>query len=83
MSDLSRLRWHCRRGMKELDVLLTCYFEQQYKQAPAVEQQTFETLLELSDKDLYTCLIELESPKDEKMRALVKKMRKIYLSEEN
>ena len=83
MSDLSKLKWHCRRGMKELDVLLTCYLEQHYKQAPAVEQQTFEALLELSDKDLYTYLIEFESPKDERMQVFVEKMRRIYLNEEN
>lgn len=65
--------------MKELDILLTHYLEQQYKQAPTVERQTFEALLELSDKELYAYLIELESPRDERMRIFVEKMRQTGL----
>jgi antitoxin CptB len=30
MTELSRLRWLCRRGMKELDVVMSRYLEQHY-----------------------------------------------------
>jgi antitoxin CptB len=52
-----KLKWHCRRGMKELDVLLTQYLEQNYDKASKKEQQAFENLLKLSDNDLYALLI--------------------------
>jgi antitoxin CptB len=52
-----KLKWHCRRGMKELDVLLTQYLEQNYDKASKIEQQAFENLLKLSDNDLYALLI--------------------------
>jgi antitoxin CptB len=52
-----KLKWHCRRGMKELDVLLIQYLEQNYDKASKKEQQAFENLLKLSDYDLYALLI--------------------------
>ncbi|TGO02253.1 hypothetical protein PN36_27835 [Candidatus Thiomargarita nelsonii] len=57
MNELSKLKWRCRRGMKELDVLLTRYLEQCYEQAPIAEQQTFQALLELPDMELYAYLL--------------------------
>ncbi len=53
---LSRLRWHCRRGMRELDVLLMRYFEQRYLQTTAEQQQAFEALLELQDPEILSYL---------------------------
>ena len=55
--NLSRLRWRCRRGMKELDVVLTRYLEVDYPLAPASERLAFENLLELQDPDLYYYLV--------------------------
>ena len=54
MSHTSRLRWLCRRGMKELDLLLINYLDNIYPSADASDQQTFESLLEMADPDLYT-----------------------------
>ncbi len=57
MTMTNKLKWHCRRGMKELDVLLTQYLEQNYDKASKIEQQAFENLLKLSDNELYALLI--------------------------
>jgi len=73
MNELSKLKWRCRRGMKELDVLLTRYLEQSYEQAPIAEQQTFQALLELPDMELYAYLVGQKTPTDGKWRALVEK----------
>ena len=35
---LSQLRWQCRRGMKELDTLLTAYLETRYDIADDTEK---------------------------------------------
>jgi antitoxin CptB len=48
-ANLSRMRWHCRRGMRELDVLLTRYFEEVYPSATLQHQQAFADLLDLQD----------------------------------
>ncbi len=62
MTKLSKLKWHCRRSMRELDVLLINYLEQRYKQAPIAEQQTFQALLELSDNQLQNYLLGESKP---------------------
>jgi antitoxin CptB len=60
----SRLRWRCRRGMRELDVLLERYLQQRYPSAPIAEQQAFEALLELPDPQLFAFLMRRETPAD-------------------
>ena len=43
--------------MKELDVILSRYLEQEYPDASAVEQERFRRLLEIPDPDLYSLLL--------------------------
>lgn len=74
MKNLNLLKWHCRRGMKELEFMLTRYLEQNYNQASAAEQQTFATLLELPDLELYAYLVGQPSPAKEELLALAKKI---------
>jgi antitoxin CptB len=58
----SRLRWQCRRGMRELDVVLERYLQQRYASAPLAEQQAFESLLDLPDPQLFAYLMRRETP---------------------
>ncbi len=57
MSQVSRLKWQCRRGMRELDVLLEAYLEGPYRQATAERQAAFRALLEFSNRELLSCLL--------------------------
>ena len=55
--DLGKLRWRCRRGMRELDVLLERYVDERYGTASLPEQEEFRLLLETQDMDLHAyCL---------------------------
>jgi antitoxin CptB len=47
-----RLLWRCRRGTKELDVLLERFVRLHYVSASALDRQAFEALLCLPDPDL-------------------------------
>ena len=55
--DFARLRWRCRRGMRELDVLLTRYLERSYTESSPAERAAFAELLELPDPDLFGYLV--------------------------
>jgi antitoxin CptB len=44
--ELGKLRWRCRRGMKELDVLLARYVDERFCSASNAEQEAFRRLLE-------------------------------------
>lgn len=70
-----RLRWRCRRGAKELDVLLTAYLEQRYVAATTVQQQTFERLLDLPDPELLKLLLGTEVTEDPAVAAVIASIR--------
>jgi antitoxin CptB len=54
---LGKLRWRCRRGMKELDVLLTRYADEEYARAAPAHQAAFRQLLDLQDPVIHAyCL---------------------------
>ena len=56
-SNARRLLWHCRRGMKELDVLLERFALQALPSASADEREAFAELLELPDPVLAEYLL--------------------------
>lgn len=68
MSDanelLGKLRWRCRRGMKELDLLTLGYLERHYPNAAQDEQQAFAELLEVQDPLLMSYMVGRETPGD-------------------
>jgi antitoxin CptB len=51
--DLNRLRWHCRRGMLELDMVLARFLEERYARLTSQQRQEFESLLDLEDQELW------------------------------
>lgn len=71
----SKLKWRCRRGMKELDVLLGRYLEQHYPNDSAEEQERFESFLEWQDTALFDSLVKMEDPEDPAFLPLVEKIR--------
>ena len=60
--ELGKLRWRCRRGMKELDILLTRYVNQRFCGASNQEQELFQELLETEDSVLYAYCLGGEPP---------------------
>ena len=77
MSEMSRLRWLCRRGMKELDLVLTGYLERHYASASASQQAQFRDLLQMQDPDLYNLLLRRGEPNDPELVALLQVLRKL------
>lgn len=62
--ELRKLRWACRRGMLELDLLFERYIDTQYLQADQAERETFKALLSSEDQSLFDWLIKRqECPK--------------------
>ena len=64
MSELSRLRWLCRRGMKELDIVMTHFLEQSYPESSEQEKNAFVSLLNLQDPELYALLLDRKTSDD-------------------
>lgn len=68
------MHWRCRRGMKELELLLQHYLHHHYPQASLIEQQHFQTLLTYSDHELYAYLFEHKPVADSRLRPLIEKI---------
>jgi antitoxin CptB len=69
-----RTRWHCRRGMLELDLILVRAFEQHYDQLTDVERDQFEKLLALEDTTLLSYLHEGAEPAESDLKQIIRKI---------
>ena len=70
-----RLRWACRRGMLELDVLLGNFLNNAYIDLPEEQQKWFVQLLACEDQDLFMWLLGKETPTDPNFLYMVDKIR--------
>jgi antitoxin CptB len=75
VTELARLRWKCRRGMLELDLLLRDFLEHGYPQLDANAQRTFEQLLDYPDAVLLEWLMGRIQPTDRDVADLVQRIR--------
>ena len=72
---LARLRWQCRRGMLELDILLVAFSERHYESLSSEDQLTFIELLTFPDQVLYQWLIGSVEPEDHKFKIMCDSIR--------
>ena len=82
MSQRSRLIWRCRRGIREMDILLLDYLESHYDDASAEDQNIFEELLEEADLDILSWIMKRTSP-DEKYIKLITFIRESAINSKN
>jgi antitoxin CptB len=54
---IKELRWQCRRGMLELDILLLRFLEKRYEALAEAEKMQFVDLLSCTDPELYAWLV--------------------------
>lgn len=52
MAEADRLRWRCRRGLLELDLILLRFLEREYPVLSPAEQAQFAELIALDDDRL-------------------------------
>ena len=76
MSDeMAKLRWRCRRGMRELDRILEAFLADGYLGLDAGERQKFAEFLEYPDPDLHAYLVGNAEPSDSELAGLVRHIR--------
>ena len=76
-TDLARLRWRCRRGMRELDVLLLRYLDQAWSQVSNGERDAFAQLIDLPDPELFGYLVGRAEPAEDTLRAVIDAIRRL------
>jgi len=75
MTQKAKLKWHCRRGMRELDLLLDDFLESRYDSLSSADRDGFERLLDCRNEDLMDWLVEGGSPQDEQLSEIVNQIR--------
>ena len=69
--EIRRLRWRCRRGMRELDQLMLRYLDGRWPQADEAERSRFLRLLDSEDDKLWRWFMGREAPQDADLHAIV------------
>jgi antitoxin CptB len=69
-AEVRKLEWRCRRGMKELDLLLLRYLRGRYAAAEARERDAFAEFLEFPDPDIARYLIAGHVPENPAQREI-------------
>ena len=70
-AEQGRLRWQCRRGIKEVEVILLPYLEKHFYQSCEREKELFERLLESQDADLFEWFTDRALPSDPELTEIV------------
>lgn len=68
---LNQLRWRCRRGMQELDLLMLAYLEQYFESADPALQQAFLDILAMQDPYIFHLLTGRATSEDANVQAVI------------
>jgi antitoxin CptB len=71
----NQIRWQCRRGMLELDLILLKYFDGCFEKLVETDQQLFTQFLREPDQTLYRWLMGQNCPDDPQLAILVQNIR--------
>lgn len=71
MENLQKLTWRCRRGTKELDVLMHKFLDQYYQITTPELQKAFEDMLDMQDPELYDLLIGKQASPDQNINKVI------------
>ncbi len=78
MSEKSRFVWRCRRGMKELDVILEKFLAEGFDDLDEEQRQVFDRLLDEQDGQLLDWFYGRGEPQDAELRDMVRHIGRPY-----
>jgi len=70
MKEIERLRWRCRRGLLELDIVLGRFIEQHYAGLDEAQLAAFDMLLDMPDTELWDMITGKVMPQEESRAVL-------------
>ena len=74
-TELSRLRWRCRRGMLENDLILMRFLDARGGAISAAEVAALDRLLDLADGELWDLIAGRAEPSDIELLPMVAALR--------
>lgn len=73
--ELKRVRWRCRRGMRELDRLFDRWLDREWERSSDAQRGVFLQLLECEDDRLWRWFMGYEACPDAALQPLVERIR--------
>ena len=73
--EIKRLRWQCRRGMREMDMLLERWLDAHFAEASPAVRGHFAALLQTEDDLLWDWLMGKGAPTEPQRAALIAQIR--------
>jgi antitoxin CptB len=77
MKELERLRWRCRRGLLELDIVLKRFVDQDYEGLNFDQRVAFDVLLDLPDTVLWDMISGRKDAEELNQQAMLDKIRAV------
>ena len=74
LHDKARIKWACRRGMLELDVIIMPFFDACFDQLTEIEKTQLVAFLEYDDPDLFAWLMGHAICSDENVVGMIDKI---------
>ena len=75
--ERERIRWHCRRGMLELDLILKAFLEEHLDALQPAQLDAFRVLLACPDPELLNLVMGHEEPAGRQACEVVARLRKV------
>ena len=72
MAETDRLRWQCRRGLLELDLILAKFLDRHLAALSPTDLVTFRRLLHYPDNDLLDLVLGKTRPPDDETARIIK-----------
>jgi len=73
--EKSRILWRCRRGIKEMDIVLQDFIKDSYDELNNENKSAFSKLLEEQDLDILNWILGKDKPEDTALIEIIKKIR--------
>jgi antitoxin CptB len=70
-TERSRLLWRCRRGIREMDIVLQGFLNESYDSLNDVDKQSFVKLLDESDLDILNWIMGKDEPETDDIKNII------------
>lgn len=77
MMDDSQLRWRCRRGVRELDVLLDRFLQLEYQNLNEPARLAFQRMLETQDPIIMDWLFGKSVSEDQEIQSIITQLKSL------
>ena len=74
--DAAKLKWRCRRGIREFDILFTQFLEEEYPHLTEQQKEWFHLLVEEQDPVIMDWLFKRSEPQDDGLKWIIERLQK-------